>query len=277
MTGNGHPGLSGTAAAGDGRAPNPEKGSQLLENHGCQWLLPLGNPARGPKAPRPVSRRDLSRHESWRPAGTDLRGRPGSRAFLGNAGGGLPQDRLADPRLSPDAQSFSCGGRDAPAQSRRRDEVVSGTNGRRGGPTSCGRSETGNGRAEGGTDRGRGVATLLLERSGPAPTNEDRREQGSDRDAAATRNRADPGLDRPTIAPGVSAHAGELSEARKESPIAGPLCDPFAELAPDPTTDRRCGEVADVRGGVVNRDASPGLQIRSSAARGRSTRKASCP
>jgi hypothetical protein len=52
--------------------------------------------------------------------------RPGSAAVTGDACGGLPEDGLAGACVLPDQQSLSPGGRDAPAQSGGRNEVVPG-------------------------------------------------------------------------------------------------------------------------------------------------------
>jgi hypothetical protein len=46
--------------------------------------------------------------------------------FVDTLGGGLRQDGLAGSRLCPHAESFPLGGRDAAAQSGRRDEMVAG-------------------------------------------------------------------------------------------------------------------------------------------------------
>ena len=52
--------------------------------------------------------------------------RGGSPAFRRDARRGLRQDGLAASRLCPHAEPFSSGGRDTPAQSGRRDEMVAG-------------------------------------------------------------------------------------------------------------------------------------------------------
>lgn len=55
-----------------------------------------------------------------------LPGRPGPDSLRGDAGGGLSQDGMAGPCVLPHVESLPPGGRDAPRQLGRWDEMVSG-------------------------------------------------------------------------------------------------------------------------------------------------------